>query len=68
LFAFQQQAVIKPAPPPVKMQGLNGTARYKVESSGFNGTLSGNTLMNGGLNLQWTLADYQSMLIWLYKV
>jgi alpha-galactosidase len=67
VFAFQQQAVIKPAPPPLKMQGLNATQRYRIESEGFNGTLSGNTLMNGGLNLMWTLADYQSMLIWLYK-
>jgi alpha-galactosidase len=47
---------------------LNATGRYRVESEGFNGTLSGNTLMNGGLNLMWNLADYQSMLIWLYKV
>jgi alpha-galactosidase len=47
---------------------LNATARYRVESDAFNGTVSGNTLMNGGLNIQWTLADYQSMLIWLYKV
>jgi alpha-galactosidase len=67
VFAFQQQAVIKPAPPPLRMQGLNATARYRVESGVFNGTLSGNTLINGGLNLQWMLADYQSMLIWLYK-
>ncbi|KAH0144834.1 alpha-galactosidase, partial [Aureobasidium melanogenum] len=65
VFAFQQQAMIKPAPPPLRMQGLNATARYS--SNLYNGTLSGNTLMNGGLNLAWQIADYQSMLIWLYK-
>jgi len=64
VFAFQQFAKIKPAPPPLRVQGLNGTARYT--SKAFNGTLSGNTLMNGGLNVKWQLADYQSTLIWLY--
>ncbi|THV77656.1 alpha-galactosidase [Aureobasidium pullulans] len=65
VFAFQQFAKIKPAAPPLKMQGLDGKARYS--SNAFNGTLSGNTLMNGGVNLPWMVRDYQSMLIWLYK-
>lgn len=65
VFAFQQMATIKPAPPPLRMQGLNATARYS--SNAFNGTYSGATLMNGGMNLVWEQADYQSRLIWLYK-
>lgn len=65
VFAFQQFAKIKPAPPPLRMQGLDAGARYS--SNAFNGTYSGATLMNGGINLQFEIADYQSMLIWLYK-
>ncbi|KAK5129983.1 hypothetical protein LTR08_002576 [Meristemomyces frigidus] len=65
VFAFQQKATVKPAAPPLTMQGLDATARYT--SNVFNGTYSGATLMNAGLNLAWPLADYQSMLIWLYK-
>jgi len=65
VFAFQQMATVKPAPPPLRLQGLDPAARYA--SNLFNGTYSGATLMNGGLNLDWDVADYQSMLIWLYK-
>jgi len=65
VFAFQQQAMVKPAAPPLRMAGLNATATYR--SNAFNGTFSGATLMNAGLNLPWEVADYQSMLIWLYK-
>jgi alpha-galactosidase len=65
VLAFQQQANIKPAPPPLKMQGLQGDARYS--SNVFNGTYSGKTLMNSGLNLDFEAGDYQSMLVWLWK-
>jgi len=65
VFAFQQMAMVKPAAPPLRMQGLDASAKYS--SNIFNGTYSGATLMNGGLNLDWNIADYQSMLIWLYK-
>ncbi|KAK3115762.1 hypothetical protein LTR53_004582 [Teratosphaeriaceae sp. CCFEE 6253] len=65
VFAFQQQAMVKPAAPPLRMAGLNATATYR--SNAFNGTYSGGTLMNAGLNLPWIVEDYQSMLIWLYK-
>ncbi|KAK5722150.1 hypothetical protein LTR17_014342 [Elasticomyces elasticus] len=65
VFAFQQQAMIKPAPPPLRMAGLNATAMYR--STAFNGTYSGATLMNAGLNLAFEVADYQSMLIYLYR-
>jgi hypothetical protein len=33
----------------------------------FNGTYSGKTLMNSGLNLDFEVGDHQSLLIWLYK-
>ncbi|KAK0794015.1 hypothetical protein LTR75_010942 [Friedmanniomyces endolithicus] len=65
VFAFQQQATVKPAPPPLRMAGLNVTAMYR--STAFNGTYSGATLMNAGLNLAWPVEDYQSKLIYLYK-
>ncbi|EMD00134.1 glycoside hydrolase family 36 protein [Baudoinia panamericana UAMH 10762] len=65
VFAFQQRATVKPAPPPLKIAGLNATARYT--SNLYNGSLSGSTLMNAGINLAWETADYQSMLIWLYR-
>ena len=65
VLAFQQHASIKPAPPPLKMQGLDADARYS--SNVFNGTYSGKTLMNSGLNLDFETGDYQSLLVWLYK-
>jgi alpha-galactosidase len=65
VLAFQQQATVKPAPPPLRFQGLDAGARYW--NSVDNGTYSGATYMNAGLNLPWQTADYQSMLVWLYK-
>lgn len=65
VLAFQQQASIKPAPPPLKMQGLDADARYS--SNVYNGTYSGKTLMNAGLNLVFEAGDYQSQLVWLYR-
>lgn len=65
VLAYQQHAAIKPAPPPLKMQGLDADARYS--SNIFNGTYSGKSLMNAGLNLDFETADYQSKLVWLYK-
>ncbi|KAK6432255.1 hypothetical protein LTR95_011570 [Oleoguttula sp. CCFEE 5521] len=65
VFAFQQMATVKPAPPPLRMQGLDKSARYR--SNAFNGTLGGGTLMNAGINLAWDPMDYQSALIFLYK-
>lgn len=64
-FAFQQQAKVKPAAPPLRMQGLDAGAKYT--SNAYNGTVSGATLMNAGLNLAFEIADYQSQLVWLYK-
>lgn len=65
VLAFQQQAIIKPAAAPLKMQGLDADAKYS--SNVYNGTYSGKTLMNSGLNVIFELADYQSQLIWLNK-
>jgi len=65
VLAFQQQATVKPAAPPLKFAGLDPTAQYK--NSLDNGTYSGATYLNAGMNLPWKTADYQSMLIWLYK-
>lgn len=65
VFAFQQRAVVKPAAPPLRMQGLDPSARYS--STVFNGSYTGATLMNAGINLQWEVSDYQSMFFWLYK-
>ncbi|KAI5357332.1 putative glycoside hydrolase family 36, glycosyl hydrolase, all-beta, aldolase-type TIM barrel [Septoria linicola] len=65
LFGFQQQAMIKPAPPPLRLQGLDASAQYW--NSYDNVSYSGATYMNGGLNLDFPNVDYQSKLIWLYK-
>jgi alpha-galactosidase len=64
--AFQQQYTIKPAPPPLRMAGLDPKARYVNDAD--NGTYSGATYMNGGLNIQFPRTDYQSKMIWLTKV
>ncbi|KAH8701287.1 Melibiase-domain-containing protein [Phaeosphaeriaceae sp. PMI808] len=65
LFAFQQFATVKPAAPPLKLAGLDPKARYS--NSLDNATYSGATYMNGGLNVNWKRADYQSKLVWLKK-
>ena len=66
VFAFQQKATVKPAAPPLRLQGLDPTARYMVNAESLNGTLSGATLMNAGINLYFE-GDYDSQLVWLYK-
>jgi alpha-galactosidase len=65
VFAFQQMAAIKPAAPPVRLQGLDPAARYYNNYN--NATYSGATYMNAGLNIKWYAQDYQSKLIWLHK-
>lgn len=65
VFAFQQFATIKPAPPPLRLQGLDASARYWNNYD--NSTYSGATYMNAGLNLNFDVIDYQSKLIWLYR-
>ncbi|KAH9873337.1 hypothetical protein J1614_005735 [Plenodomus biglobosus] len=65
LFAFQQLYMVKPAPPPLRLQGLDPSARYRNDLD--NATYSGATYMNGGLNIAWPRGDYQSQLIWLEK-
>ncbi|KAA8624858.1 GalA Alpha-galactosidase [Pyrenophora tritici-repentis] len=66
VFAFQQSYMVKPAAPPLKLQGLDPKARYSNDLD--NATYSGATYMNGGLNIPWPQGDYQSKLIWLNKV
>lgn len=65
LFAFQQLYKIKPASPPIKLQGLDPQARYF--NSLDNGTYSGATYMNAGINVPWERGDYKSKLVWLEK-
>ena len=65
VFAFQQKYSLKPAAPPIRLQGLDPKARYFSELD--NGTYTGRSLMNGGINIQWDRADYQSKLIWFKK-
>ena len=64
VFAFQQQATVKPAAPPLRLQGLDPSARYRNNYD--NNTYSGATYMNSGMNLAFE-GDYDSELIWLYK-
>jgi alpha-galactosidase len=66
VFAFQQFVAIKPSPPPLRFAGLDPKARYSNDLD--NGTYSGATYMNGGLNIMWMRRDYQSKMIWLNKM
>ncbi|KAF2726624.1 alpha-galactosidase [Polyplosphaeria fusca] len=65
VFAFQQFATLKPAAPPLRLQGLDREARYRNDLD--NATYSGATYMNAGLNVAWEGADYQSKVIWLER-
>ncbi|KAF2845877.1 glycoside hydrolase family 36 protein [Plenodomus tracheiphilus IPT5] len=65
LFAFQQLYMVKPAAPPLRLHGLDPSARYRNDLD--NATYSGATYMNGGLNIPWPRGDYQSQLVWLEK-
>jgi alpha-galactosidase len=65
VFAFQQQYTTKPAPPPLRLQGLDPKARYF--NSLDNGTYSGATYANAGINAGWDRGIYQSKLIFLEK-
>jgi alpha-galactosidase len=66
VFAFQQQYLFRPAAPPIRLAGLDATARYSNDLD--NATYSGATYMNGGLNIKWGMADYQSKAIWLQRM
>ena len=66
VFAFQQSYRVKPAAPPLRLQGLDPKARYT--NNWDNATYSGATYMNHGLNVAWKSGDYQSKLVWLDKV
>lgn len=65
VLAFQQHATTRPVPPPLRLQGLEAMAKYS--SNLYNGTWSGRSLMNSGLNVEFETADYQSELIWFWK-
>ncbi|KAF2012798.1 glycoside hydrolase family 36 protein [Aaosphaeria arxii CBS 175.79] len=65
VLAFQQKSTIKPAPPPLRLRGLDPKARYFNDYD--NGTYSGATYMNGGINIMFERKDYVSHLIWLEK-
>ena len=65
VFAFQQKYSLKPAAPPLKLQGLDPKARYFNDLD--NGTYTGATYMNAGINVKWGREDYLSKLIWLKK-
>ncbi|CZT22976.1 probable Alpha-galactosidase 2 [Ramularia collo-cygni] len=66
VFAFQQKATLKPAPPPLRLQGLDKSARYV--NTYDNATYSGASYMNAGLNIDFAQADYKSKLFYLRKV
>ena len=66
VIAYQIRNSIKPVPPPLRMQGLEPSAQYSLQSAEFNGTYSGNTLMSSGVNLHFS-GDADSQVVWLYK-
>lgn len=63
LFFFQLLANNNNLFPPVRLQGLDAKANYKVDG---NQTLSGATLMNFGLQYNFK-HDFDSRLVWLEK-
>ncbi|KAI1204605.1 glycoside hydrolase family 36 protein [Annulohypoxylon truncatum] len=63
LFAFQVRSALKPLPPPLKLQGLDSGAKYKVSNGTWEQSWSGSTLMNTGLSLTWPQADYESIIL-----
>ncbi|KAI1339461.1 glycoside hydrolase family 36 protein [Xylariaceae sp. FL0016] len=67
VFAFQVRSAIKPLPPPLKLQGLDSSAKYTVSNGTWDMTLSGSTLMNRGLSLIWPTSDYESQILQLEK-
>jgi len=65
VFAFQQQYTTKPGAPPLRLQGLDPKARYWNDLD--NGTYSGATYANAGINARFERGIYLSKLIWLEK-
>ncbi|OTB02572.1 glycoside hydrolase family 36 protein [Hypoxylon sp. CI-4A] len=63
LFAFQIRSVLKPIPPPLKLQGLDPSAKYMVSNGTWEQNWSGSTLLNVGLSLTWTQSDYESTIL-----
>ncbi|OTB18604.1 glycoside hydrolase family 36 protein [Daldinia sp. EC12] len=63
LFAFQIRSALKPVPPPLKLQGLDSNAKYKVSNGSWEQSWSGSTLMNTGLSLNWPNSDYESIIL-----
>ncbi|RYC63071.1 hypothetical protein CHU98_g3166 [Xylaria longipes] len=68
LFVFQVRSRTKPLAPPVKLKGLDASAKYKITGDAYNATFSGSTLMNAGLSLKWPGMDYQSFVLKLEKL
>ncbi|KAI0161338.1 glycoside hydrolase family 36 protein [Xylariaceae sp. FL1272] len=68
LFAFQVRSMLKPLPPPIKLRGLDPSAKYTVGNSTVNTTWSGSTLMNVGLSFDWPRSDYESIILRLDRV
>ncbi|EGP86007.1 glycoside hydrolase [Zymoseptoria tritici IPO323] len=62
VFMYQQQAKIKPSPPPVRLVGLDAGARYTNDWD--NATYTGATYMSQGLSPRWKTEDYQSKVVW----
>ncbi|KAL7624937.1 hypothetical protein AAE478_004151 [Parahypoxylon ruwenzoriense] len=65
LFAFQIRSALKPLPPPLKLQGLDSNAKYRVSNGTWEQSFSGSTLMSTGLSLSWPHSDYQSFILYL---
>ncbi|KAI0003566.1 glycoside hydrolase family 36 protein [Xylariaceae sp. FL0662B] len=63
VFAFQIRAALKPVPPPLRLQGLDPDAKYRVSNGTWEVTWSGSTLVNAGLGLHWPTNDYESMIL-----
>ncbi|XXG99595.1 hypothetical protein Hte_005936 [Hypoxylon texense] len=63
LFAFQIRSALKPLPPPLKLQGLDADAKYRVSNGTWEQSWSGSTLMNAGLRLSWPTSDYESIIL-----
>ncbi|GJN71132.1 alpha-glucosidase 2 [Purpureocillium lilacinum] len=64
LFYFQLRANINNSWPPVRLQGLDPKAKYKVDG---NQTISGATLMNKGISYRFEGGDFGSKVVLLER-
>lgn len=64
IFAYQMAARLHMFPVPIKLQGLEASARYLINEKVY----SGAELMNVGLKLKWERKDFQSQVLFIQEI